>query len=352
MAELEIRIFAPDLISFGQRILESVEVDETKARLVATSLVAANLRGTDSHGIGLLPYYVNQIEWGNVDPRSEGRVASENGCCVVYDSGNGLGAVTAEICCGHAIRLASAHGMSMVSAREANHFGAAAFWAQKMAAAGQIGIVVCDATPMVPPWQGKQPRVGTNPICMAVPGPWLLDMATTTVAVNRIFNAAINRQPTIPHGWAMDSEGVPTTDTEVARKGMPMPLGGYKGSGLALMVEILCAVLSGGAMSIEIGGMRTPGQRSRFNHAFLAIDIERFMPVAEFTARMEHLVAMIKSSVPASGYSEVLVAGDPEWRSEAERTRDGIPLGAGTWAELTEAAQKRGVAVPPVFRRG
>src|SRR5579862_8122743 len=329
MSEPEIRIFAPELIAFGQRILESLGVAESKAHLVAASLVAANLRGTDSHGIALLPAYVNQLEWGNVDPAADGHVASENGACMVYDSGNGIGQATAAVCCAHAIRLAQAHGISMVSARHANHFGAAAFWAQKISAAGHIGIVVCDATPMVPPWQGRQPRVGTNPICMAVPGPWLLDMATTTVAVNRIFNASVNRRPTIPHGWAMDSAGVPTTDTEAARTGMPMPLGGYKGSGLALLVEILCAVLSGGAMSSEIGGMRTPGLQSRFNHAFLAIDIQRFMPVAEFTARIEHLVALIKSAAPATGYDEVLVAGDPEWRAEAERTEHGIPLGAG-----------------------
>ena len=129
--------------------------------------------------------------------------------------------------------------MAMVVARESNHFGAAAWWAQKMRDAGQIGIVMCNASPIVPPWQGKQGRLGTNPICMSVPGPWLLDMATTTVAAGRIFKAFINGQPEIPAGWAFDSEGVPTTDTTEAYKGMLMPLGGYKGSGLAMMVEIL-----------------------------------------------------------------------------------------------------------------
>jgi LDH2 family malate/lactate/ureidoglycolate dehydrogenase len=348
MPESGIRIAAPELISFAERILETLDVAAAKARLVATALVAANLRGTDSHGIGLLPAYVNQLEWGNVDARAEGHVVSENGCAMVYDCDNGIGHVTAEICCGHAIRLARAHALALVSARQANHFGAAAFGAQKISAAGQIGMVFCDATPMVPPWQGRQPRVGTNPICMAVPGPWLLDMATTTVAVNRIFAAATNRLPTIPHGWAMDSDGVPTIDTEAARQGMPMPLGGYKGSGLALMVEILCAVLSGGAMANEIGAMRIRGLQSRYNHAFLAIDIERFMPVAEFTARMEHLVKLVKSAAPAAGYDEVLVAGDPEWRAEAERTRNGVPLGGGTWEELIATAKKRGVPAPAV----
>src|ERR1043165_6106495 len=181
----------------------------------------------------------------------------------------------------------------MVTSRESNHFGAAAWWAQKMRAAGQIGIVMCNASPIVPPWQGREGRLGTNPICMSVPGPWLLDMATTTVAAGRIFKAYLNNQPEIPTGWAFDSAGVPTTNTADAYKGMLMPLGGYKGSGLAMMVEILCAVLSGGAMANELGGIRFRGKLVRVSQTFLAIDIARFMPVEEFTARMEKLIHLI-----------------------------------------------------------
>ena len=149
--------------------------------------------------------------------------------------------------------------------RESNHFGAAAYWAQRIASHGMIGIVLCNATPLVAPWQGKEPRLGTNPICMALPGGnvWLLDMATTTVAMNRIWKAAANGEPTIPAGWAMDKDGHPTTDTQAAVGGSPMPLGGYKGTGLAVMVEILCAVLSGGAMATELGGLRVKGKPMR-----------------------------------------------------------------------------------------
>jgi LDH2 family malate/lactate/ureidoglycolate dehydrogenase len=173
-------------------------------------------------------------------------------------------------------------------------------------------------------------------------------MATTTVAANKIVKAAFNNQPTIPAGWAMDSEGLPTTDTETALKGLIMPLGGYKGSGLAMMVEILCAALSGGAMSTELGGTRIRGRKFRVNQAFLAIEIERFMPVAEFTARVEKLVRIIKSAAPAAGYDEVLVAGEPEWRSEEIRKREGIPVGGGTWQTLAKIARQRGVPVPNV----
>src|SRR5260370_32542440 len=163
-------IRAEALSSLAESILTAVNVSESKARLVATSLVAANLRGVDSHGVQLLPYYVDQLEAGDMDKAAEGRVESETGPCVVYDGENGIGQPIAETCCAHGIRLARQQGMSMVVARESNHFGAAAFWAAKYGDPGLIGIVVGNASPMVPPWQGKDPRFGTNPVSMAAPG--------------------------------------------------------------------------------------------------------------------------------------------------------------------------------------
>ena len=207
---------------------------------------------------------------------------------------------------------------------------------------------MCNASPIVPPWQGREGRLGTNPICMSVPGPWLLDMATTTVAAGKVFKAYLNGQPEIPAGWAFDSHGVPTTDTTAAYKGMLMPLGGYKGSGLAMMVEILCAVLGGGAMANELGGIRYRGKIVRVSQTYIAIDVARFMPVEEFTARMEKLVGIMKSTPTAPGYDEVIVAGEPEWRIEAERLAKGIPIAEGNWSELCKAAARVGVAAPAV----
>ena len=350
MPEPDVLVSATDLTTFAAALLEAVRVSAAKAQLVAESLVASNLRGVDSHGMQLLPYYLEQIEWGDMDANADGRVISESGACLLYDAQNGIGQAIAETCGAHAVRMAGAGGMAMVVARESNHFGAAAFWAQRMSAAGQIGIVMCNASSLVPPWQGKEPRLGTNPICMAVPGgeekPWLLDMATTTVAAGKIFKALINGQPQIPSGWAMDSDGVPTTDPDTALKGLLMPLGGYKGSGLAMMAEILCAVLSGGAMSTELGGIRFRGKQVRVSQMFLAIDIARFLPVDEFRARMDRLIRIMKTTPPAKGYSEVLVAGDPEWRMEQERRRNGVPVGHGTWTALCEAGDRLGVAAP------
>jgi LDH2 family malate/lactate/ureidoglycolate dehydrogenase len=337
---------ASTLRRFAEEILLAVDVPPHKAALVATTLVATNLRGVDSHGIQLLSFYVEQLLAGEMDAHADGQVVSESGSCLLYDGQNGIGQWVAETCCGHAVRIAKAQGMAMVVARESNHFGAANWWAQKMRDAGQIGIVMCNASPIVPPWQGRQGRLGTNPICVALPGPWLLDMATTTVAAGKVFKAMINGQAEIPAGWAFDARGVPTTNTQDAYKGMLMPLGGYKGSGLAMMVEILCGALGGGAMANQVGGIRFRGKTVRVSQTFLAIDIARFMPLAEFTARVEWLVNLMKSTPTAPDYDEVLVAGDPEWRTEARRLNEGIPILDGNWETLVKTAGRVKVEVP------
>jgi LDH2 family malate/lactate/ureidoglycolate dehydrogenase len=343
-------IAAAQLTRFVQDILLAAKVPQHKAEILAASLVASNLRGVDSHGIQLLPFYIDQLLAGEMDAQADGRVLSEAGSCVLFDGQNAIGQWVADQCCAHAVRVARAQGIGMVVARESNHFGAAAWWSQKMRAAGQIGIVMCNASPIVPPWQGREGRLGTNPICMSVPGPWLLDMATTTVAAGRIFKAWLNGQPEIPPGWAFDADGVPTTKTADAYKGMLMPLGGYKGSGLAMMVEILCSVLSGGAMADEVGGIRFRGKTVRVSQMYLAIDVTRFMPLDEFTARVEKLVQIMKATPAAPGYEEVLVAGDPEWRTEAERRANGIPIAEGNWDALCKAAARVNVAVPEVAK--
>jgi LDH2 family malate/lactate/ureidoglycolate dehydrogenase len=334
------------LTRFVEAILAAAGVPAHKATITASSLVGANLRGVDSHGILLVPRYVDKIRAGEVDIHADGAVLSESGACLMFDGQNGVGQWISQQCCDHAVRIAQSVGIGMVVARDSNHFGAAAWWAQKIRDQGMIGLVFCNASPLVPPWQGKQGRIGTNPICMAVPGPWLLDMATTTVAANRIFKEVVNGRAEIPVGWALDADGVPTTSSAAAAKGLLMPLGGYKGSGLGMMVEILCAVLAGSAMATEVGGVRIAGKPSRTSQTFLAIDIARFLPLDEFTARMEKLVGLIKDTPVASGYNEIMVAGDPEWRTEAERRANGIPVEDGNWKELCETGAALGVKQP------
>lgn len=330
-------------------ILTGNGVEERKAALVAESLLSANLRGVDSHGVHLLPHYVKHLREGIIDAAADGRVVSESGSCVVFDGEHGIGQHVADACAQHAVRLARESGIGMVSARNSNHFGILATWGMRISREGMIGIVMCNASSIVPPWQGREGRVGTNPICVAVPssgkGAWLLDMATTTVAKNKIVRMADNGVETIPAGWAMTPEGEPTTDAKVARDGLLTPLGGYKGSGLALMVEILCAVLSGGAMSTDVAGVHIFDRLMRTSQAFLAIDVTRFMPLEEFRSRMERLIPLVKSSLPARGFEEVLVAGDPEARFEAKRKSGGIPLDEETWRRLTQLAAELGIPV-------
>ena len=145
-------ISAPDLTGFAEQILLAAATPAHKASIAAASLVASNLRGKDSHGIQLLPFYIDQILAGEMDTHADGRVISESGSCLHFDGQNGLGQWIADTCCRHAVRIAGQQGMAMVVARDSNHFGAAAWWAQKIRAAGQIGIVMCNASPLVPPW--------------------------------------------------------------------------------------------------------------------------------------------------------------------------------------------------------
>lgn len=336
---------ASRLRDWSAGVLQASGVAPEHAALVAESLVAANLRGVDSHGIHLLVNYLEQIHAGDVDVAAVGEIAVESGALMIYDGANGLGQVISAACVSHAIRLAGEFGLGMVTSRESNHFGAAAWWAMKIAETGKIGLVFCNASPIVPPWQGREGRFGTNPICMAVPAgrrdPWLLDMATTTVAANKVFKAYANHEPAIPAGWAMDKDGVPTTDTEAAYRGLLMPLGGYKGSGLAMMVEILCGAISGGAMSTQLGGLRVRGRKVRNSQTFIAIDVGRVQP--DFRDRIDWLIEEVKGAAPASGYDEVLVANEPELRIERRRLLSGIPVADGTYEALLAAAARAGV---------
>ncbi len=344
------KIFSADLERFVREVLAAAGVPREAAELTGSSLVAANLRGVDSHGVRLLPVYVEQLQSGSMGAAAHGRILSENQACLLFDAENGIGQVAAAQCCDHAVRLSREFGLGFVIARNSNHFGAAAYWGTRIAEQGQVGLVLCNASRLVAPWQGREPRMGTNPICVAVPGPWLLDMSTTAVAANRIFAAMARHADSIPEGWALNGAGAPTSNTAEGLKGSLMPLGGqtagHKGSGLAAAVEILCAVLGGGAMDGEVGSMRQRDRPVGVSQSFLAIDIGRFMPLTEFKARLTRFVEDLKSSAPAERFDEVLAAGEPEWRTEQERARVGIPIPDEVWQSLLKVSSQLAVSEP------
>jgi len=300
----------------------------------------------------MLATYIQQIRAGGINVPTAGRVVSEDGVCLRYDGENGLGQVVADQCTDHAIRIAGALGVAVVVTSGSNHFGAGAWWGEKLARAGLIGIVMSNACPAVAPYQGKTAILGTNPLCVAVPGlggrgRWLLDMATTTVALGKLTNAGHLGRQTIPLEWGfLDSSGKPTTDTAAAQCGAPTPFGGYKGTAVAMMVEILCSGLSGAGMTTELPIYRTGGDPLGISHTFIAIDPARFMPKGEFEKRMDRLGEMVKASGPAPGYDEVLLAGEPEWRCKNIREQSGIPVPEKLWAQLTSVARELKVTPP------
>lgn len=343
---------AQSLSQFCTDLLVALGTPAGHARIVGETLVAANVRGVDSHGIQMLSVYIQQVRAGGVNVAAAGHVTREDGVCLHYCGDNGFGQVVSDRCTDHSIRIAHALGVSVVVANHSNHFGAGAWWGEKLARAGLIGIAMSNACPAVAPWQGRTPILGTNPLCVAVPGldgrgRWLLDMATTTVALGKLSHAANLNKTTIPREWGfLDAAGQPATEVSAAQKGAPTPIGGYKGSGLAMMIELLCAGLSGGAMATELPIYRTGGDPLGISHAFIAIDPKRFLPAGEFEARVDRLVGMVKASAPATGHEEVLVAGEPEWRCEDVRRREGVPIPLKLWERLSTIAGELRVTPP------
>ncbi|SDS49391.1 Ldh family oxidoreductase [Opitutus sp. GAS368] len=336
-----------------RQLLQALGAAEPHAGIVADSLVAANLRGVDSHGIQMLTTYIQQLRAGGINVPAAGHVVREDGVCLRYDGENGLGQVVADRCTDHAIRIARNLGVAVVVTSHSNHFGAGAWWGEKLARSGFIGIVMSNACPAVAPWQGRAAILGTNPLCVAVPGGggrgrWLLDMATTTVALGKLTHAAHLNQREIPREWGfLDAAGRPTTETAAAQRGAPTPTGGYKGTALAMMVEILCAGLSGGGMTTELPVYRTGGDPLGISHTFIAIDPVRFLPAGEFESRMDRLAGLVKAAGPAPGYDEVLLAGEPEWCSQQIRERTGIPVPVKLWGKLATLAGELKVDLPP-----
>ena len=340
-------VSATELQRFTREILLATGVPPQAAELTAASLVAANTSGVDSHGVQLLPLYIDQLAAGDVDSQSAGRITGEFGSCLLFDGENGLGQVVAARCCAEAVELARRFAIGLVVARNSNHFGRAAYWGARISSENCLGIVLSNSSPLVAPWQGREARLGTNPICVAAPGPWHLDMATTSVAAGRIVDAVLDGDSTIPEEWALDAAGNPTTSASAALKGTVLPLGGrvagHKGSGLAVAVELLCGVLSGGPIGKEVGSLRSRGRPAGVSQTFLAIDIRRFFPAGEFEARIDRLVGMIKSTPPAPGFDEVLVAGEKEERCAAVRVREGMPIPNRLWRTLNCLGDKYNV---------
>lgn len=262
------------------------------------------------------------------------------------DGDNAMGAVVAQRAMAEALARAETVGIGVVVARRSNHFGAAGYWARQAVAQDCIGICITPASKSLAPYGSKAPLFGTNPFAVAVPAgrhaPWVMDFATSVAARGHIRLAARAGQP-IPEGWALDRDGRPTTDAAKALEGVMLPFAGPKGSALSMLADILGGVLSGAAFAGKIRDMNTDFSAPQdLGHFFLAMKIEAFLPIGEFAARMEEMIARIKALPPVPGVDDVLYPGEPEARTAAERMRQGVPLSATTrdaLAKLTAALE-------------
>ena len=312
----------------------------------------ADLNGIDSHGISMVPVYDERRRDGKIDMRAEPLVTRETPVSALIDGRGGLGHANARRAMELAIDKAKTSGIGVVAVRNSAHFGACGFYAEMATDQGLIGMVTTSASGIqVAPTFGAQARLGTDPIAFGAPGrpgePFLLDMATTTVAAGKIRNKANENLPA-PLGWLITAEGKPSTDPrEVSKGGFMTPLGGspegssHKGYGLAAMVNILSSALSGATLVTDPMHTKKPGTQD-IGHFMLAMDPGLFRDPAEFRADVAAFCDTLRATKPADPSKPVMVAGDPERRNAAKRRKDGIPVGANLLDKVREIARASG----------
>lgn len=341
------------LLDFSTRIFEAAGVPSPDARTVATSLVGANLRGHDSHGVLRIPQYLGFLRSGAYRTDVALLVEREGPAVVVCNGQWGLGQVQAHRLLDLALPKARVCGIAAGTARDCGHIGRLGEFAERAADEGLILIATvnnCGAGQRVAPPGGTSPRLGTNPLCAGVPAtpePVILDFGTSVVAEGKVRSYYFNRQA-VPAGWLLDHEGQPTTDPAVlyeAPLGSILPMGGaqaYKGFGLALVLDMLAGGLTGGCSSFP----DAPAARGN-NVVFLLLDPGHFAGSTALLGEATQLAEFVRSTPRAEGVDAILLPGDPERAQLRDRAARGIPIPDAHWAKLVEEAQQLGVA-PPV----
>lgn len=349
------RFASEALVAWTEQLLVHVGVARGHAQSCARILGSADLRGIDSHGVARLPAYVAMIERGAVAVDAEPRVDRRDGATALVDAGNVLGHPASELAMNVAIELAGELGTGWVLARNSNHYGIAGHYAAMAAEKGFVGMTGTNAGARVAPAGAREPFFGTNPLAMAAPTDrppiFLLDMATSAVSTGK-FEIAAREGRAIPEGLGVDSDGVATRDpNQLAAGGWLLPLGSFpelsdhKGSGLALMVEVLSALLAGGLYGPNVQNLlfadsdKPPG----VSHYFCAIDPARFGDPTVFTARVTAMLEALRELPPTDPERPVMTPGEPEWREEGRRREHGVPLIAPVVEALTVLGDRVGV---------
>lgn len=344
------------LKTFIAEVLAALGMTRRIADHTAELMVRTDLRGVDSHGIGMLPTYVEWTRSGFIEPSAEPVVVRDELATALVDGQRGLGHWTSTKAMELAIAKAKTYGAGFVAVRNSNHFGACACYSMMALPHGLVGIAMTNSfVPAMVPTFGRKAMLSTNPLSVAVPAgdepPFVLDMATTTVAIGKLTIASRWGKP-ISEGWALDEQGHPTRDPDVARKNRLLtPLGGtrelgsHKGYGLGVVVDILSGVLPGAVYGDLF--LRTDMEERRHanaGHFFAALDVARFRPIDDFRAAMDDMLTALKATPPVEGETRVLVAGQPEAECEKERLAKGIPLAPTLVRQVNEIALSLGLS--------
>ena len=307
----------------------------------------ADLRGVHSQGICFLPTTCRSVLEGSMVSGTSLETVNEGACFALMDGNNGLGPVIATRGMNFAIEKALSQGLGCIVIRNANDLSMLANYTMQAIAHDCIGIAMTQGAAKVAPWGGREPFFSTNPISIAIPAnkkyPIVLDMATSVVAAGKISQAADNRE-TIPEGWAMDASGQTTTDPNEAIKGALLSLGGYKGFGLAIMVDVLSGVLAGMSMTRDAKAKR-PWNAGQF---FLAIHVESFVPKDSFKDAIDEFIVDIKSCRTRPGFSEIKMPGERGYQT-AEKSRDaGAEIPDFLWQDVIELTDELNVAIQSI----
>jgi ureidoglycolate dehydrogenase (NAD+) len=344
-------IDAATLEHFATAVFVRAGLPERDAATVATVLVWANLRGMDSHGVMRIPRYVELIQAGDMNPTPRLTVATESPASVLLDCDRAAGPVAMSAAMDHAMRKAREAGIGLALVRATTHTAAVGYYTTRAAQAGMIGVAVSASWPNMAYHGARAAGASTNPISIAAPrasgDPVVLDMGTGIVSIGKLMAARKTGTP-VPEGFALDKDGNPTTDPQKAA--IPLPLGGPKGSGLSLMIELMTSLLVANPLIAETLAGSAAGQRHRQNGAVIAIDVARYTDPAAFGREVERLATSLKALPRDPDVDEILLPGERGARILAKRTRDGIPLPPPIVKELTALADK--LQIPSPFGRG
>lgn len=333
------------LSNFISGVIKSLETPKADADFIAAVLVEADLRGVDSHGATRLAGYVQMRDNGYLNPLANIRVLSRSNACTLIDGDNGFGMLGARLGMETAIEQAKENGIGMSVTRNMTHTGLVGYYTMTAADQGFIGIAMNNGPQIVPAFGGTNPLLATNPISFAFPAgkeePIVLDMATSMVAAGKL-RIAEKKETSIPMDWGLDRNGEPTSDAaEVLANGYLQWAGGYKGFGLATAIEILSGVLSGGSFGTDTPPLKNFGSDPLISSGtYIAIDIQRFIPLHEFQARIDSLVQMIHLSKLSPKTSRIYASGELEFERKRERLENGIPMSKAVYSELIALGQR------------